>query len=118
MKRNLPLTVVALALVSIASAGVMPSDRPVQAAKKDVVEIIIEDTQFKPDEVTIKKGQTVRWLNKDNRDHSILAKDQSFKSGNLRNGEKFEFTFKEAGTFDYICMLRPRMLGQIIVKEE
>ena len=33
----------------------------------------------------------------------------------LNGGPEFKFT--EAGTFDYICVLRPRMLGQIIVKE-
>jgi plastocyanin len=113
MKRPTTRTAVAALLaVSLASLGMMRAD-----PKQDKVEITIEDTQFKPDEVTIKKGQTVRWTNKDNRDHIIMAKDQSFKSENLRPGEKFEHKFTEVGTFDYICVYRPRMLGQVKVEE-
>lgn len=112
MKRYIPLTAVAVAAITFSSLGMMRPD-----PKNDKVEITIEDTQFKPDEVTIKVGQTVRWTNKDNRDHIIMAKDQSFKSENLRPKDTFEFKFKEAGTFDYICVYRPRMLGQIKVEE-
>ena len=101
-----------LAVLSLTSLGMMHAD-----PKDDKIEITIEDTQFKPDEVTIKKGQTVRWTNKDNRDHIIMAKDQSFKSENMRPGEKFEHKFTEVGTFDYICVYRPRMLGQVKVEE-
>jgi plastocyanin len=106
------IVVAALLAVSVTSLGMMQAD-----PKDNKIEITIEDTQFKPDEVTIKKGQTVRWTNKDNRDHIIMAKDQSFKSENLRPGEKFEHKFTEPGTFDYICVYRPRMLGQIKVEE-
>jgi plastocyanin len=112
MKRIFPITAVAVAAILLTSMGMMRDD-----PKENKIEITIEDTQFKPDEVTIKKGQTVRWTNKDNRDHIIMAKDQSFKSENLRNGEKFEFKFTEVGTFDYICVYRPRMLGQVKVEE-
>lgn len=115
MKRFTTRTAVAaLVLASMASLGMRQTDPD---PKNDKVEITIEDTQFKPDEVTIKKGQTVRWTNKDNRDHLIMAKDQSFKSENLRPGEKFEHKFTEPGTFDYICVYRPRMLGQVKVEE-
>lgn len=109
----LPLTVVALATL-ISSLGM---NDPILDDKDKVTEIVIEDTQFKPDEVKIKKGEKVRWINKDNRDHIIMAKDQSFKSENLRNGEKFEHKFDEVGSFDYICVYRPRMLGVVKVEE-
>ncbi len=112
MKPTTPILCV-FGLCSVILLGARSAD-----PKPDKVEITIEDAQFKPDEVTIKKGQTVRWTNKDNRDHIIMAKDQSFKSDNLRPKDTFEFTFKEAGTFDYICVYRPRMLGQIKVTEE
>lgn len=112
MNRKLPLAVAALAAL-VFSLGMKDDPKD----KEDVVEVLIEDTQFKPDEITIKKGQTVRWINKDNRDHIIMAKDQSFKSENMRPGDKFEFKFEAVGTFDYICVYRPRMLGQVKVEE-
>lgn len=109
MKRRTLLCAAGLLTTLVFAAGLQ--DKP------KVVEVTIEDTSFRPDEITIKVGQTVRWINKDNRDHIILAKDQSFKSENLKNGEKFEHKFTEAGTFDYICVYRPRMLGQVKVEE-
>lgn len=106
------LTSVTTALLATAAIA---AEKKKEQAKPTVV--TISNIQFNPDTVTIKKGQTVRWDNKDNRDHSILARDQSFKSGTLKNGESFEHTFKEAGTFDYYCILRPRMLGTVTVTE-
>lgn len=115
MNQRIPLCVAAI-LVAL-TLGAAPDEPGAAQPKPKVVEVTIEDTQFKPDEITIKVGQTVRWTNKDNRDHIIMAKDQSFKSENLKHGEKFEHKFTEAGTVDYICVYRPRMLGQVKVEE-
>jgi plastocyanin len=30
-------------------------------------------------------------------------------------GDVYEFTFNEAGTFDYFCMVHPWMTGKVIV---
>lgn len=77
----------------------------------------MERLQFIPEDVTIKKGQTVRWTNKDDRDYLIVADDQSWKSENIRPKETFEHTFKTAGTFGYKNILRPRSTGTITVTE-
>jgi plastocyanin len=39
-----------------------------------------------------------------------------FKSRALDTDEKFSFTFKDPGTYDYFCSVHPKMTGKIIVK--
>lgn len=112
MNRKPLLTGMALSIIALFCLGIA------QDKKVDKIDIVMEDVQFKPEEVTIKKGQTIRWTNKDNRDHIIVARDQSFKSGNLRPKETFEHKFTEAGEFEYSCAYRPRMTGKVIVTEE
>lgn len=101
--------VVSLALISI---GAIRTAEPAA----NVVEVTIVDLSFRPDSVTIKVGQTVRWINKDGRDHILLANDQSFKSPNMSPGDKFENKFTEAGKFEYRCVYRPRMTGTVVVE--
>ena len=61
-------------------------------------------------------GDTVRWTNNDDVDHTIDAADGSFSSGKVKSGQTYEFKFTKAGTYDYGCKLRPRMKGKIVVK--
>jgi plastocyanin len=39
-----------------------------------------------------------------------------FDSGTLAQGETFEFTFEEAGEFDFFCSVHPDMTGTITVE--
>jgi plastocyanin len=78
--------------------------------------ITISNSAFAPKALTIKKGETVRWTNADNLDHSIRANDGSFKSGTLKRKQSFEHTFKKAGKFPYACILHPREKGTIVVE--
>jgi plastocyanin len=76
----------------------------------------IRDMHFQPSTVTIKVGQSVTWTNADDRDHTVNAVDNSFKSGNLKNGASFTHRFEQAGSFDYACSYHPRMRGTVSVE--
>jgi plastocyanin len=60
-------------------------------------------------------GTTVTVTNEDGTTHTWSAVDGAFDSGALDPGESFEFTFTEAGTFDYFCNFHPSMTGTIVV---
>ncbi len=60
-------------------------------------------------------GTTVVVTNDDSATHTWTATDGSFDSGSLAPGESFEFTFTEAGTFQYVCNFHPTMTGSITV---
>src|ERR1700761_7860514 len=85
--------------------------RAVAAEKAKRGDISIKQMQFIPATITIHAGDTVVWINNDDRDHSVVATDGSFKSGNISAGEKFEHQFSSAGTFAYKCGYHPRMKG-------
>ena len=60
-------------------------------------------------------GTTVIVTNDDTANHTWTATDGSFDSGSLAPGDTFEFTFTEAGTFEYVCNFHPAMTGTITV---
>ena len=78
---------------------------------------------FAPNPLTVAPGTTVTWKNIDTVSHYVTsgkASDETtgtvFDSGNLiKPGSSYQFTFANAGTFDYFCSVHPWMTGQVIV---
>jgi plastocyanin len=80
-------------------------------------EVSMESITFKPEQVTVKTGDTVTWVNNDTVGHDVTGDD--FKSGPpgaMENGDTFEHTFDAAGTFDYVCTVHPGMKGSVTVE--
>ena len=80
-------------------------------------EILIESNSYKPDSVTIKVGESIKWINKDSYNHAVTAKNGEFDSGNIASGAEFSFTFAKEGTYEYICGIHTFMKGTIIVNK-
>jgi len=84
-----------------------------------------EDTNecFLPYEVSINVGDTVTWLNDDTAAHTATGGNPVdgpsgvFDSSLVIAGSSFSFTFNEAGTYEYFCMVHPWMEGFVIVGE-
>ena len=83
----------------------------------DVVEIKMKDIQFDPQQVTVRVGQTVRWVNEDDVQHDADATDGQFESELYGKGGTQEYTAEEAGTIDYVCSVHPNMQGTLTVEE-
>lgn len=79
--------------------------------------VSIQDVKFAPREIKVKKGDVVIWTNGDERDHTVTADDDSFNSGNLRNGKTFRQKFEKPGKFKYHCEYHPRMKAVVVVEE-
>ena len=86
-----------------------------------------EDTAdgcFIPSPVTIPIGGTVTWDNSDNAAHTATAGSAAdgpsgvWDSSLIMAGGSFSFTFDEAGSYDYFCMVHPWMAGLVIVEAE
>ncbi|MGH3004207.1 MAG: cupredoxin domain-containing protein [Gaiellaceae bacterium] len=101
------LIIVLAALATLAAAG------PAGAAVKSVR---IYGSTFSPKSVTVTAGDTVRWVNRDNARHQVLATRGQFVSPILRPRQTFSFTFRAAGTYRYKDELHPRLTGTVIVK--
>ncbi len=90
---------------------------PMTSIAATAEEIIMQNTVYDPAEKIIAKGTTVKWVNKDPYAHTVTSSENKFDSGNMNEGQTFEFKFDSAGTYNYYCTYHlPGMTGKIIVK--
>lgn len=85
------------------------------AVRSEKVEIV--DFAYDPDPVTIEEGGKVIWINEDSAPHTATAEDGSFDTGTLEEGKLKSESFKEPGTYEYICSIHPDMHGTVEVVE-
>ena len=85
-------------------------------------EIGMMNIQFDPPDVTIKAGETVTWTNDEGVAHDVdktSGPGPQFNSGpegGMMEGDTFEHTFDQPGTYEYICRVHaPGMAGTITV---
>ncbi|MDB5293491.1 MAG: hypothetical protein JWL69_4732 [Phycisphaerales bacterium] len=97
-------------------ALVAAKDPPEKAPAHPRKEVSIANLAYSPATLKIHVGDTVIWTNNDDRDHTVIATDGSFKSPNIKAGKTYEFTFSKAGKFSYGCSYHPRMKGTIVVE--
>jgi plastocyanin len=84
-------------------------------------EIDLKNYAFDPNEVTIKVGGEVTFVNNDSLSHSIVSSlDKSdlqyFESGEMGIGESFKRVFDKAGEYEFFSVSFPNMKGKIVVK--
>ena len=92
-----------------------------QKSQKEILEktnfIDIEGFAFNKSPLTIKKGETVIWINKDSTPHTVTSDfGNELSSGTLNNGEEYSHTFNILGSYEYHCKFHPGMTGRIIVE--
>lgn len=87
-----------------------------EAARAEKVEIA--EFAYEPDPVTIQVGGKVNWINRDSAPHTATAEDGSFDTGTIEEGKLKGETFKQPGTYRYICSIHPTMKGTVEVVEK
>jgi plastocyanin len=87
-----------------------PSGDAVRSAKVEIA-----DFAYDPDPVTVEEGGKVIWINQDSAPHTATADDGSFDTGTLEEGKLKSETFKDPGTYAYICSIHPDMHGTVEV---
>ncbi|MFW2340293.1 MAG: hypothetical protein ACN4GK_09610, partial [Acidimicrobiia bacterium] len=93
------------------------STTTVAAGPPPDVEIAMINYGYEPTTVTIKVGDTVRWVNPTSIQHTATL-EGLFDSGPVGQGGSFTYTFEETGTFHYLCSIHGAALqsGTIIVE--
>ena len=76
---------------------------------------VIDGVKYAPETLTVKRGDTVVWVNKDPFSHTVTAKG-SFDSQSIAAGKSWKWTPRKAGDFAYICTLHPNMTGALKVE--
>ena len=78
---------------------------------------MILDFAFSPSVATVIIGMnnTVTWTNQDFADHTVTSNSGLFGSGDLANGQNWNYTFTIPGNYSYYCSNHPWMLGSVVV---
>jgi len=79
----------------------------------------MQDIEYVPKEVTVKKGGTVTWTNSDSVTHTVTKQGgpgPEFDSGNMEVDATFKQKFDAAGKVDYVCTIHPNQTGTITVE--
>jgi len=78
---------------------------------------LIGSDYFSPDTVTIRQGDSVKWINGDNQPHTVTSDSGSeLSSDSLGEGGSYSHTFLKSGTYTYHCAIHPEMKGTVIVQ--
>lgn len=78
--------------------------------------INLSNYAFTPNNLSVEGGSTVTFINADDVEHTVTAKDGSFDSGSVGKGKSFAKTFDKAGVYNIYCKPHKFMVGTIIVK--
>ena len=82
-------------------------------------QVTIKDFKFIPQEITIKRGQSINWENREKRQyHSVWFEALGEEEPDyIFPDETYEREFKQTGSFPYRCGPHPRMTGTVHVTE-
>jgi plastocyanin len=105
--------------VSGSSDGTVPADSTSSGAETatQVVEVSVIDLAYDPSDLTVAAGTAVMWTNIGELPHTVTDSAGSFDSGIMNQGGKFQWTFKDPGTYSYFCLLHPGMEATVVVTE-
>jgi plastocyanin len=76
---------------------------------------------YLPLNLEIPENTKVTWVNDDSVPHNVQSQDEFgnvidlFNSPPLNTGDRFEFTFEEAGVYNYYCSFHPWRVGLVTV---
>ena len=97
-------------LIGSAASG---ADRPSSA---HTFTVLIDSVRFKPQDLTVQRGDLIVWTNKDPIPHTVTADSKAFDSGSLAPEASWTYVAKKRGEYLYHCTLHPTMTGKILVK--
>jgi len=112
---------VGVAVVAIAALFAVGRVVPVRGSqtsqdRAEEVKVTIDNFSFTPQDITVKAGTTVTWVNQDDVPHTVVSNEKKFKSKALDTDDKFSFTFNDPGTYEYYCSVHPKMTAKVTVK--
>jgi plastocyanin len=102
-----------LNLSVFALAGEM-KDASTGNAKETKIEI--KDFAFNPQTITVKSGEKITWINRDEEPHTVVSVGKKFqRSSGLDTDQQFSIIAGAPGTYEYFCSVHPKMTGTIVV---
>jgi plastocyanin len=131
---TLPLLLATFAFGAIVTIFMIASAPTAQAASTVEVKMGDEPAVYEPATVTIKVGDTVKWINTGKTLHSVTLVPENaqnpasvsepkgaatFDSGFMAPDATFSYKFTIPGTYKYFCVPHEKagMVGEVVVKK-
>jgi plastocyanin len=105
-------TSAAAVTVIVCAMSLVAVERP----KPKTHTVIIEGMRFQPESLTVARGDTIVWINKDLFPHTAASEAGRFDSGIIQAEKSWTFTAKQKGEFAYTCTFHPTMKAVLYVK--
>jgi plastocyanin len=85
-------------------------------AKENKIEI--KDFAFNPQTITVKSGEKITWINRDEEPHTVVSVGKQFKKSTaLDTDQTYTIVAGAPGTYAYFCSVHPKMTGTIVVEK-
>lgn len=85
-------------------------------AKENKIEI--KDFAFNPQTITVKSGEKITWINRDEEPHTVVSVGKQFKKSTaLDTDQTYTIVAGTPGTYSYFCSVHPKMTGTIVVEK-
>jgi plastocyanin len=78
--------------------------------------VTIEGMRFQPEMLTVERGDTIVWVNKDLVPHTATSKAGNFDSKLIEADKSWNYTVRTKGDFAYICTFHPTMKAMLRVE--
>ena len=102
-------------LSGLALAGDMKDTSSSDAGQN---KIEIKDFAFNPQTITVKSGEKITWINRDEEPHTVVSVGKQFKkSPGLDTDQTYTIVAGVPGTYSYFCSVHPKMTGTIVVQK-
>lgn len=85
------------------------------AGKPATHRVVIDGLKYEPEALTVKRGDTIVWTNKDPFPHTVTAPGK-FDSHDIAANASWKYVARTAGEYSYICTLHPNMKGVLRVE--
>jgi plastocyanin len=90
---------------------------PVEASAKTWT-VKIDGMQFKPDTLTVGRGDTIVWINDDPVAHTATSVAAgAFDSRTIAPGGRWTYRAAAPGRYPYACTFHPTMRATVVVKD-
>ena len=108
----------AISSLCFGSLTFVQAEKEASAANTKTNQIVIKDFHFDPQVLSVRSGEKITWINRDEEPHTVVSVEKQFKkSSALDTDQEFTITAGAPGTYTYYCSVHPRMTGTIVVKK-
>src|SRR5437868_5090816 len=113
-KRMALLCAISFLNLSIVALGAEMKNTDGTSTNQNRIEI--KDFAFNPQTLTVKSGEKITWINRDEEPHTVVSVGKQFKKSTaLDTDQEFTITAGAPGTYTYFCSVHPKMTGTIVV---